>query len=87
MPPRASFPSLLMRAFVNERGIEVDDGATVADAIRAFDPALALRVERGERSRVTDARGIEVALDTPVRVGDIFRVVISAREAAGDDDT
>ena len=75
-----------MRAFVNERGIEVEEGATVADAIRAFDPALAARVETGERSRVTDARGIEVALDGAVRPGDILRVVISARDAPGRDD-
>jgi len=71
-----------MRAFVNERGVELEEGATVADAIRAFDPALARRVETGERSRVTDARGIEVALDGMVRAGDIFRVVISARDAS-----
>ena len=72
-----------MRAFVNERGIEVEAGATVADAIRAFDPGLAQRVATGERSRVTDARGIEVALDDPVHAGDIFRVVVSARDASG----
>ena len=72
-----------MRAFVNERSIEVEEGATVADAIRAFDPAIAARVEAGERSRVTDARGIEVALDSAVRPGDIFRVVISARDGSG----
>lgn len=71
-----------MRAFVNERGIEVEPGATVADAIRAFDPALAQRIGAGERSRVTDARGIEVPLDGPVHAGDIFRVVISARDSA-----
>ena len=75
-----------MRAFVNERGVDVEDGATVADAIRAFDPALAERVETGERSRVTDARGIEVALDGVVHAGDIYRVVISARGEARDDD-
>lgn len=72
-------------AFVNERPVSVSAGATVADAVRAFDSALADRLAAGE-GRVTDGRGIDLPLDNPVHAGTILRAVISARRPAAEPD-
>lgn len=74
----------MIRAFVNERAVEVPDGATVADAVSAFDPALLRRLAAGQ-AHVTDARGIEILRTAPVPAGTILRVVISARGRADAD--
>jgi hypothetical protein len=74
-----------IRCFVNERGQTVPAGATVRQAVAAFDPALAERVGQGE-AYVTDARGIRVAPDHPLTGGAILRVVVSARAAVDDPD-
>lgn len=73
-----------MRAFVNEHPVDVPPAGTVLDAVRAFDPALAGRVEAGA-GYVTDGRGIEIPLDTPLAAGAILRAVVSARGAARPD--
>jgi hypothetical protein len=73
---------MTVRLFVNERGVDAPAGATVLDAVRAFDPALAARIEAGEGG-VTDARGLPVALDAPVGAGTILRAAVSARTASG----
>lgn len=75
----------VLRCFVNERALSLAPGATVLDAVTAFDPALAGRVSRGE-AYVTDARGIRTTADLPVAAGSILRVIISARAAADDAD-
>ena len=64
----------VLRCFVNERGLSLAPGATVQEAVAAFDPALAGRVERGE-AYVTDARGIRVAPGQPLSGGAILRVL------------
>jgi len=74
-----------IRCFVNERGQTVPSGATAQEAVAAFDPALAARLEKGE-AYVTDARGIRVPADHPLSGGAILRVVVSARAAVDDPD-
>ncbi|MHB1069280.1 MAG: hypothetical protein ACYC1W_05415 [Gemmatimonadaceae bacterium] len=65
--------------FVNARVVQVPTGATVLDAVRAFDPAEGDAVAAGTRG-VTDSRGLPVAPTGPVHGGAIFRLV-SARAA------
>ena len=67
----------LLRCFVNERALSLTPGATVREAVAAFDPVLADRVARAE-AIVTDARGIRVAPEQVLTGGAILRV-ISAR--------
>lgn len=73
-----------LRVFVNERGVAVPAGATVLDAVRAADPALAARVLDGSL-RCTDGRAIEIGLAEPLHGGAIVRVVGRARPR--DDET
>jgi len=68
----------LIRVFVNERPVDVAAGATVADAVMAFDAELGARVAEGAAS-TTDARGIEVPVADRVGAGSIIRVVTSVR--------
>ena len=74
-----------MRIFVNATPIEVDPGTDVRSAVRAYDTAMEAKVEEGA-AYVTDARGIEMAADTPLAAGSILRVVVSARREAGEAD-
>jgi hypothetical protein len=70
-----------MRAYVNERPVEVADGATVGDAVRAADPVLAdLLLDAS--AHATDGRGIPLAAAQVLRPGSIVRVVVSARRSA-----
>jgi hypothetical protein len=73
----------LLRAFVNGAALSLPRGATVLDAVRAFDPAMAADVAVGTRA-VTDSRGLPVALDEPLSGGAVLRVVSARalREAA-----
>lgn len=73
-----------LRVFVNARPVDVQPGATVIDAVRAHDPALADAVVAGARL-VTDSRGLPIDAAVPVNGGSIFRV-IAHRAAAADDD-
>ena len=75
----------MLRCFVNERSLALAPGATVRDAVAAFDPGLAERLAGGA-AYVTDARGIRVAADHPLAGGAILRVVTSARAATDDPD-
>lgn len=74
-----------IRCFVNERAVSLAPGATVHDAVQAFDPALLARVGKGE-AYVTDGRAIRVPLDAPLPAGSILRVIVSARAQADDPD-
>ena len=76
---------MTVRVFVNERGVDVPPGGVVTDALRAFDPALAGRIESGD-GYVTDARGIAVPLDAPVGPGSISRAVPGGRRPADGSD-
>ncbi len=64
----------MLRAYVNERGVSVEYGATALDAVRAFDVAGAEAVTAGT-SRITDSRGLPTDPSTPVHGGAIFRVL------------
>lgn len=74
-----------MRCFVNERSLALAPGATVQDAVTAFDAAMAAKVAGGA-AYVTDARGIRVPSDQRLVGGAILRVVVSARAATDDPD-
>ena len=66
----------LLRAFVNGKALEVPRGATILDAVRAFDPDEAVAVATGTRA-VTDSRGLPVAVDAVVHGGTVLRLVSS----------
>lgn len=66
-----------LTVFVNARAVQVPSGATVLDAVRAFDAAEADSLAAGTRG-VTDSRGLPIASSTAVHGGAIFRLV-SAR--------
>lgn len=77
-----------LRAFVNGSGVDVDQGATVLEAVRAADPALADEVSAGTRA-IADSRGLVIDAATAVTGGAVLRVVSArARSAtrAGDTD-
>jgi hypothetical protein len=66
-----------MRCFVNERPVELTPGASVLDAVRAFDTDL---VSQGVLDlRITDGRGLPVSPDDVLAGGSILRVSRSAR--------
>jgi adenosine deaminase len=68
-----------LRVFVNERPVDVARGATVRDAVAAFDGALAELVV-GDAAYVTDGVGRPLDAGDPVReAGAVFRVVVTAR--------
>lgn len=70
--------SQTIRVFVNAGAVDIPAGAAVADAVRAFDPALERLVGSGA-AYVTDGRGIEISPETPLPAGAILRVVVRAR--------
>lgn len=63
-----------LRAFVNGTGVSVRHGATLLDAVRAADPALADAVLGGSRA-IADSRGLVVDSTTPLTGGAVLRVV------------
>lgn len=72
--------------FVNARSLALPPGATARDAIVAAAPDLLAPCEAGE-AQVTDARGLPVALATPLAAGAILRVARrSGRAGATGDD-
>jgi len=74
-----------MRVFINSRGVDAPDGATVLDAVRAWDAREADALAAGER-RVTDSRGLPAAIDAPAYAGAIFRILPARRSGAEDAD-
>ena len=74
-----------MRVFVNAVPLEVGTGADVRAAVRALDPELERKLSAGA-AFVTDARGIEVGLDSRLAEGSILRVVVSTRRAGEERD-
>lgn len=67
-----------VRVFVNERAVVVVPGATIRQAVLAFDPDLAAMVSSGQ-AYVTDGVGRPVEPSESVEPGSILRVVVSAR--------
>lgn len=74
-----------MRVFVNAVPLEVGKGAAVRAAVLALDEALERKLAAGT-AIVTDARGIQVPLESALAEGAILRVVVSARRAPGEPD-
>ncbi len=82
-----------LRVFVNGRGADVPEGATVLDAVRACEPAAAASVEQGT-VLVTDSRGLPTPAGGVLQAGAILRLVPnrervdrdeSSRDALGDE--
>ncbi|MEA3247121.1 MAG: hypothetical protein U9Q74_13300 [Gemmatimonadota bacterium] len=71
-----------LRVFVDGAAVDVPRGATLLDAVRAADPALAEAVAAGERA-IADSRGLVVPAGGPVSGGAVLRVV-SARARRAD---
>ena len=69
-----------MLIFVNEQPVEVADGATTADAVRAADPGLAADLACG-RAVATDGVGRAADPMAPLVTGAILRVRRSAPDA------
>ena len=63
-----------MRVYVNSTGLDVPDGATALDAVRAWNPAAADEVAVGERV-IADSRGLPASPDSPAHAGAIYRVM------------
>jgi hypothetical protein len=74
-----------MRVFVNAVPLEVGKGALVRAAVLALDVELERKLVAGT-AFVTDARGIEVPLESALAEGAILRVVVRARRPAGEPD-
>lgn len=72
-----------LRVFVNGKGVDVRIGASALDAVRAFDPAAAEAVQRGEQI-VTDSRGLPTDAAGVVHAGTILRLVPNRGRAAAD---
>jgi hypothetical protein len=67
-----------LRVFVNGTPVDVEPGADVLGAIRAYDPTFEDRVTAGN-AFVTDGRGIEIDVAQRLAAGSILRVVIRSR--------
>ena len=75
---------MTIRAYVNGRGVDVAEGGTALDAVRALDAALAGELAAGTRA-LTDSRGLPVPADAAAYHGAIYRVVgARPREGGGD---
>jgi len=73
-----------MRVYVNSTGLDVPDGATALDAVRAWNAAAADDVTIGQRV-IADSRGLPAAPDAPAHGGAIYRVLPARRRPDGDE--
>jgi hypothetical protein len=64
----------LVRVYVNAEPVDVAPGATALDCVRAWRAAEADAVAAGTR-RITDSRGLPVAVSAGVQAGAIMRTV------------
>jgi hypothetical protein len=65
-----------VRVFVNATGVDVDQGATAIECVRAWKADEADAVEAGTR-RITDSRGLPIPGTSPAQAGSIYRTVSS----------
>lgn len=72
-------------AFVNEQAVRVATGATMAEAVAAFDPAFAGLLHENA-AYLTDARGIRLEPGASVFDGAIIRVVVRSRSSPSEAD-
>ena len=73
-----------MRVYVNSTGLDVPDGATALDAIRAWNATAADEVALGDRV-IADSRGLPAEPDSPAHGGAIYRVLPARRRADADE--
>lgn len=73
-----------MRVYVNAAPLDLPEGSTVLDAVRAWDPDAADAVALGEKV-LADSRGLPAAPDTPLHGGAIFRVLPARRRQEADE--
>lgn len=73
-----------MRVYVNAVPLDVPDGSTALDAVRAWSPSAADAVALGEKV-LADSRGLPASPDTPLHGGAIFRVLPARRRTEGDE--
>jgi hypothetical protein len=73
-----------IRIFVNATALDLPPASTVADAVAAYDPALASSVASGTVF-VTDGRGIEIDGEHRLHAGSILRIVVRARRGVDAD--
>jgi hypothetical protein len=73
-----------MRVYVNSVGLDVPDGATALDAVRAWNATAADEVAVGERV-IADSRGLPTSPETRAHGGAIFRVLPVRRSTEGDE--
>ena len=71
-----------MRVYVNSTGLDVPDGSTALDAVRAWNAAAADEVATGDRV-IADSRGLPTSPDTRAHGGAIFRVLPARRSPDG----
>ena len=72
-----------LRVFVNGSPVDVRDGGTALDAVRAADAAEADGVVSGSRS-ITDSRGLPADPASPAYAGAIYRTVRARAQADGE---
>jgi len=70
-----------IRAYVNGRGVDVPNGATAIDAVRAWDVEAADQVLSGDRA-LTDSRGLPLEPTATLAGGSIIRIVSGRRRGA-----
>jgi hypothetical protein len=73
-----------MRVYVNSTGLDVPDGATALDAVRAWNAAAADEVAVGERV-IADSRGLPTQPDSPAHGGAIYRVLPARHRSDADE--
>jgi hypothetical protein len=73
-----------MRVYVNAIALDLPDGSTALDAVRAWNAAAADAVAAGEKV-LADSRGLPAAPDAPLFAGAIFRVLPARRRHEGDE--
>jgi len=67
-----------MRVYVNAVPLDVPDGSTALDAVRAWNASAADAVAVGDKV-LADSRGLPASPDTPLHGGAIFRVLPARR--------
>lgn len=73
-----------MRVYVNSTGLDVPDGSTALDAVRAWNAAAADEVALGQRV-IADSRGLPTSPDATAHGGAIFRVLPARRRPDGEE--
>lgn len=69
-----------MRVYVNATGLDVPNGATALDAVRAWNTDAADEVASGERV-IADSRGLPTSPDALAHGGAIYRVLPARRRS------